>query len=154
MSEIYITIFDYSNEVCAFRWLLIKGESTINASIDIEFAFFCYDEQNKITIYIVYKQKCSSHWLLYMVISEAVCNEHWLFIFIFRLIVHENHCKLKWFCMICNKTIILWVCPLIKGRNNIYIRLSAKTNIAIIYFEFISIYTLPIIIVHFLAVYC
>ena len=70
MSEIYITIFDYSNEACAFRWLLIKGESTINASIDIEFAFFCYDEQNKIAIYIVYKQKCSSHWLLYMFISE------------------------------------------------------------------------------------
>ena len=46
MSEIYITIFDYSNEACAFRWLLIKDESTINASIDIEFAFFCYDEQN------------------------------------------------------------------------------------------------------------
>ena len=70
MSEIYITIFDYSNEACGFRWLLIKGESTINASIDIEFAFFCYDEQNKIAIYIVYKQKCSSHWLLYMFISE------------------------------------------------------------------------------------
>ena len=70
MSEIYITIFDYSNEACAFRWLLIKGESTINASIDIEFAFFCDDEQNKIAIYIVYKQKCNSHWLLYMFTSE------------------------------------------------------------------------------------
>ena len=56
MSEIYITIFDYSNEACAFRWLLIKDESTINASIDIEFAFFCYDEQNK-TPYTLFTNK-------------------------------------------------------------------------------------------------
>ena len=70
MSETYIRIFDHSNEACAFRWLLIIGKSTIDESIDIEFAFFCYDEQNKIAICIVYKQKCSFHWLLYMFISE------------------------------------------------------------------------------------
>ena len=70
MNEIYITISDHSNEACAFRWLLIIGESTINESIDIDFAFFCYDEKNEIAIYIVYKQNCSSHWLLHMFISE------------------------------------------------------------------------------------
>ena len=70
MSETYIRIFDHSNEACAFGWLLIIGESTIDGRIDIEFAFFCYDEQNKIAICIVYKQKCSFQWVLYMFISE------------------------------------------------------------------------------------
>ena len=52
----------------------------------------------------------------------SVCDNHWLFIFIFRLIVHKKHCKLKRFGMIRNKTMTIWICPLIKGRNNIYIK--------------------------------
>ena len=49
---------------------------------------------------------------------RSVCNNHWLFIFIY-----ENHCKLKRFFMIRNTKMIIWICPLIKGWNNIYIRL-------------------------------